>query len=151
MALEKQTEMTQSDTDALLGRHETGVLSLARDDDPYAIPISYGYDADDRTFYLRLVSTPESEKREFLSSNPDARLVVYEEDEPTYKSVVVTGTLTEISRDEMTVEHVEQYGEAKRPLFEIWGEAKPDLDIKLYELRADTISGRHIELSERHD
>ncbi len=151
MALEKQTEMTQSDTDALLGRHETGVLSLARDDDPYAIPISYGYDADDRTFYLRLVSTPESEKREFLSSNPDARLVVYEEDEPTYQSVVVTGTLTEIPRDEMTVEHVEQYGEAKRPLFEIWGEAKPDLDIKLYELRADTISGRHIELSERHD
>ncbi|GAA0288473.1 pyridoxamine 5'-phosphate oxidase family protein [Halobacterium noricense] len=151
MALEKQTEMTQSDTDALLGRHETGVLSLARDDDPYAIPISYGYDADDRTFYLRLVSTPESEKREFLSSNPDARLVVYEEDEPTYQSVVVTGTLAGIPRDEMTVEHVEQYGEAKRPLFEIWGEAKPDLDIKLYELRADTISGRHIELSERHD
>jgi nitroimidazol reductase NimA-like FMN-containing flavoprotein (pyridoxamine 5'-phosphate oxidase superfamily) len=151
MALEKQTEMTRSDTDALLGRHETGVLSLARDDDPYAIPISYGYDADDRTFYLRLVSTPDSEKREFLSSNPDARLVVYEEDEPTYQSVVVTGTLTEIPREEMTVEHVEQYGDAKRPLFEIWGESKPDLDIKLYELRADTISGRHIELSERHD
>ncbi|NIC00365.1 pyridoxamine 5'-phosphate oxidase family protein [Halobacterium sp. R2-5] len=151
MALEKQTEMTPSDTDALLGRHETGVLSLARDDDPYAIPISYGYDADERKFYLRLVSTPDSEKRQFLSSNPDARLVVYEEDEPTYQSVVVTGTLTEISRDEMTVEHVEQYGDAKRPLFEIWGESKPDLDIKLYELRADSISGRHIELSDRHD
>jgi len=151
MALEKQTEMTPSDTDALLGRHETGVLSLARDDDPYAIPISYGYDADERKFYLRLVSTPDSEKRQFLSSNPDARLVVYEEDEPTYQSVVVTGTLTEISRDEMTVEHVEQYGDAKRPLFEIWGESKPDLDIKLYELRADSISGRYIELSDRHD
>jgi len=151
MALEKQTEMTRSDTDALLGRHETGVLSLARDDDPYAIPISYGYNADERTFYLRLVSTPDSEKREFLSSNPDARLVVYEEAEPTYQSVVATGTLVEIPREEMTVEHVEQYGDAKRPLFEIWGESKPDLDIKLYELRADTISGRHIELSERHD
>ncbi|MGB9965207.1 pyridoxamine 5'-phosphate oxidase family protein [Halobacterium sp. CBA1126] len=151
MALEKQTEMTRSDTDALLGRHETGVLSLARDDDPYAIPISYGYDADDRKFYLRLVSTPESEKRAFLSSNPDARLVVYEEDEPTYRSVVVTGTLVEIPRDEMTVEHVEQYGDAKRPLFEIWGESKPDLDIQLYELRAENVSGRHIELSDRHD
>jgi nitroimidazol reductase NimA-like FMN-containing flavoprotein (pyridoxamine 5'-phosphate oxidase superfamily) len=151
MALEKQTEMTRSDTDALLGRHETGVLSLARGDDPYAIPISYGYDADDRTFYLRLVSTPESEKRKFLSSNPDVRLVVYEEDEPTYRSAVVTGTLHEIPRDEMTVEHVEQYGEAKRPLFEIWGESKRDLDIKLYELRADTVSGRHIELDTDRD
>ncbi|WP_336037845.1 pyridoxamine 5'-phosphate oxidase family protein [Halobacterium yunchengense] len=149
MALEKQTEMSQSDTDALLGRHETGVLSLARDDDPYAIPISYGYDADDRTFYLRLVSTPDSEKRAFLASNPDARLVVYEEAEPTYRSVVVQGSLVEIPRDEMTVEHVEQYGDAKRPLFEIWGESKRDLDIKLYELRADSISGRYIELDER--
>ncbi|MXR19604.1 pyridoxamine 5'-phosphate oxidase family protein [Halobacterium bonnevillei] len=152
MALEKQTEMSQSETDALLGRHETGVLSLARDDDPYAIPISYGYDADERTFYLRLVSTPDSEKRKFLSSNPDARLVVYEEAEPTYRSVVVTGELVEVPRDAMTVEHIEQYGDAKRPLFEIWGDSKPELDIKLYELRTDSISGRHIELSEpRHD
>lgn len=149
MALEKQTEMSQSETDALLGRHETGVLSLARDDDPYAIPISYGYDADERTFYLRLVSTPDSEKRKFLSSNPDARLVVYEEAEPTYRSVVVTGELVEVPRDAMTVEHIEQYGDAKRPLFEIWGESKPELDIKLYELQTHSISGRHIEISEQ--
>lgn len=148
MALEKQTEMSQTDTDELLGRHETGVLSLAHHDEPYAIPISYGYDADTRTFYLRLVSTPESEKREYLSSNPDCRLVVYEESEPTYRSVVVEGSLTKIPSDEMTVEHVEQYGEAKRPLFEIWGESKPDLAIQLYELRPEDISGRHIELEE---
>jgi nitroimidazol reductase NimA-like FMN-containing flavoprotein (pyridoxamine 5'-phosphate oxidase superfamily) len=151
MALEKQTEMSRSETDELLGRHETGVLSLARGDEPYAIPISYGYNADTGTFYLRLVSTPDSEKREFLSSNPDCRLVVYEEAEPTYRSAVVTGSIHEIPRDEMTVEHVEQYGEAKRPLFEIWGESKRDLDIKLYELRPDEISGRHIELEVDRD
>lgn len=146
MALEEQTEMSRSEVDALLGRHETGVLALARDDDPYAIPISYGYDSSDRTFYLRLVSTPESEKRQFLSSSPDVRLVVYEENEPTYRSVVVTGTLQEVPREEMTVEHIEQYGDAKRPLFEVWGESKRELDIKLYELHPETISGRHIEL-----
>jgi nitroimidazol reductase NimA-like FMN-containing flavoprotein (pyridoxamine 5'-phosphate oxidase superfamily) len=146
MALEKQTEMTAAETDALLGRHETGVLSLARDDQPYSIPISYGYDADDRTFYLRLVSTPESEKREFLSSSPAARVVVYEEAEPTYRSAVARGTLEEISTDEMTVEHVEQFGDAKRPLFEVWGESKRDLRIQLYRLETDSVSGRHIEL-----
>ncbi|MFB6071639.1 MAG: pyridoxamine 5'-phosphate oxidase family protein [Halobacterium sp.] len=146
MALEQQTEMSTAETDALLSRHETGVLSLARDDEPYAIPISYGFDSERRTFYLRLVSTPESEKRQFLSSSPDARLVVYEEDEPTYRSVVVNGTLEEVSTDDMTVEHIEQFGDAKRPLFEIWGEAKRDLTIQLYELDADDISGRHIEL-----
>jgi nitroimidazol reductase NimA-like FMN-containing flavoprotein (pyridoxamine 5'-phosphate oxidase superfamily) len=148
MGLERQTELAPGETDALLADHETGVLSLARQDDPYAIPISYGYDADRRTFYLRLVSTPDSEKRAFLSSAPAARLVVYEEAEPTYRSVVATGTLREVPRDELTVADVEQYGDAKRPLFEIWGESKPDLDVKLYKLDPDTISGRHIELDD---
>lgn len=148
MALEQQTEMAREDVDELLGRHETGVLALARDDDPYAIPVSYGYDAGDRTFYMRLVSTPESEKRQFLSSAPDARLVVYEEAEPTYRSVVVTGTLQEVPREELTVEDIEQYGEAKRPLFEIWGESRQGLDIKLYRLHPDSISGRHIEIED---
>ena len=146
MALDRQTEMTPSETDAFLGRHETGVLALARADDPYAVPISYGYDATARRFYLRLVSTPESEKREFLASSPGVRLVVYEEDDDTYRSVVAAGRLAEIDPGDLTVEHVEQYGEAKRPLFEIWGEAKPELDIQLYELDPEELSGRRIEI-----
>jgi nitroimidazol reductase NimA-like FMN-containing flavoprotein (pyridoxamine 5'-phosphate oxidase superfamily) len=146
MALDQQTEMSRAETDALLARHETGVLSLARDDEPYAIPVSYGYDSEARTFYLRLVSTPESEKRAFLSSSPAVRLVVSEETEPEYRSVVAKGTLREVSTDEMTVERIEQFGDAKRPLFEIWGESKTDLRIQLYELDADGVSGRFIEL-----
>jgi len=146
MALDQQTEMSRAETDALLARHETGVLSLARGDEPYAIPISYGYDAEARTFYLRLVSTPNSEKREFLNSSPAVRLVVSEETEPEYRSVVAKGTLREVSTDEMTVERIEQFGDAKRPLFEIWGESKTDLRIQLYELDAGDVSGRFIEL-----
>jgi nitroimidazol reductase NimA-like FMN-containing flavoprotein (pyridoxamine 5'-phosphate oxidase superfamily) len=146
MALDQQTEMSRAETDALLARHETGVLSLARDDEPYAIPISYGYDAEARTFFLRLVSTPESEKREFLSSSPAVRLVVSEEAEPEYRSAVAKGTLREVSTDEMTVERIEQFGDAKRPLFEVWGESRADLRIQLYELDADDVSGRFIEL-----
>jgi len=146
MVLDRQTEMTPAETDAFLGRHETGVLALARADDPYAVPISYGYDVANRRFFIRLVSTPESEKREFLASTPDARLVVYEEDGDTYRSVVAIGHLVEIDPADLTVEHVEQYGRTKRPLFEIWGEAKPDLDIQLYELDPDELSGRQIEI-----
>lgn len=146
MALDRQTEMSPAEMDALLARHETGVLALARADDPYAVPISYGYDADDRRFYLRLVSTPESEKRRFLSSSPATRIVVYEEDGDTYQSVIATGELVEIDPAELTVERIEQFGEAKRPLFEIWGVGKPDLDIKLYELDPDEVSGRRIEV-----
>lgn len=146
MAIDRRTEMTAEATDAFLGRQETGVLALARGDEPYAIPISYGYDPGQRQFYLRLVSTPESEKRRFLGSEPRARLVVYEDDDDTYRSVVAIGTLDRIDPGELTTEDIQQYGEAKRPLFEIWPQQKGDLDIDLYRLSPETLSGRLIEI-----
>jgi nitroimidazol reductase NimA-like FMN-containing flavoprotein (pyridoxamine 5'-phosphate oxidase superfamily) len=146
MALDQQTEMTDAEMDDLLGRHETGVLSLANETEPYTIPISYGYDSTNRRFYMRLVSTPDSEKRAFLGSSPTCRLVVYEEADPVYRSVIATGHLEEIPREELTADDIVQFGDAKRPLFEIWGEAKPDLDVRLYRLVPDDLSGRRIEL-----
>lgn len=146
MAIDRRTEMAPDATDAFLGRQETGVLSLARTDDPYAIPVSYGYDAEDRQFYLRLVSTPDSEKRRFLASTPTARLVVYEEDDDVYRSVIAEGALERIEPEDLTVEDVEQYGDARRPLFEVWPDRKGELDIQLYRLDPETLSGRLIEV-----
>lgn len=153
MSLAQETEMTSEELDEFLGRKETGVLALSQTDEPYAIPISYGYDADTRTFYMRLVSTPQSQKRKFLDSSPAVRLVVYEEAEAktTYLSVVVSGSLEEISPEELTVEQIEQYGAAKRPLFEIWGESRENLDIQLYELNPDNVSGRRIKISRKQE
>jgi nitroimidazol reductase NimA-like FMN-containing flavoprotein (pyridoxamine 5'-phosphate oxidase superfamily) len=146
MLLDEETLLSDGEIDSFLGRHETGVLSLAREGEPYAVPISYGYDAEEYLFYLRLVSNPDSEKRKFLASASDARLVVYEEDDPVYSSVVVIGILEEISRDELTVEHLEQYGETKRPLFEIWGDSLPEINVRLYQLDPDELSGRRAEM-----
>ncbi|WP_290818872.1 pyridoxamine 5'-phosphate oxidase family protein [Halovivax sp.] len=153
MSLAEETEMTCSEIDDFLGRHETGVLSLAREDVPYAIPISYGYDANERTIYVRLVSAPESEKRRFLASSPTARIVVYEEAEKgsTYRSVVANGALEEISPDELTVRDIQQYGAAKRPLFEIWGRSKENLDINLYRFDPTELSGRRTEIDREPD
>ncbi len=147
MAIDRRVEMSADETDAFLGAHETGVLSLARTDEPYAIPISYGYDPSKRQFYMRLVSSTDSEKRRFLSSDPDARLVVYDEDGDTYRSVVAKGTLVRIDPDELTVGEIEQYGSAKRPLFEIWPSEKNELEIELYRLEPETVSGRLITVS----
>lgn len=151
MPIDRRTEMSGEETDTFLGSHETGVLALARTDAPYAIPISYGYDAGDREFYLRLVSTPESEKRQFLGSAPEARLVVYDELEDIYRSVIAIGTLERIDPGELTVEEIQQYGDARRPLFEIWPQQKGDLDIDLYRLAPETLSGRLIEIDRDTD
>ena len=150
MPTNSEVEMSPAEVDALLSEHETGVLSLARDDAPYAIPISYGYDADDRELYLRLVSTPDSEKRAFLGSTPEARVVVYEEDDDEYASVIGVGTLNEVDLDELTPETIAQYGSARRPLFEIWADDKPDLDIALYRFSPESLTGRTV-VVERDD
>ncbi|QLD85648.1 pyridoxamine 5'-phosphate oxidase family protein [Natronomonas halophila] len=146
MPIDRRTEMTEEETAAFLGRQETGVLALAREDTPYAIPISYGFDADAREFYMRLVSTPESEKREFLDSEPKARLVVYDDIEDTYRSVIAIGDLERIDPEELSVEEIQQYGDAKRPLFEIWPQQKGELEIELYRLAPESLSGRLIEI-----
>ncbi|MES3161635.1 MAG: pyridoxamine 5'-phosphate oxidase family protein [Halorubrum sp.] len=144
MTTNREVEMSASAVDAFLGRHETGVLSLARENAPYAIPISYGYDESAGAVFLRLVSTPDSEKRAFLGSEPEARLVVYEEDGDTYRSVVGVGALHRIEIDELTPETISQYGETRRPLFEIWTDGKPDLDIDLYRFDPERLTGREI-------
>ncbi|WP_226005493.1 pyridoxamine 5'-phosphate oxidase family protein [Natrinema salinisoli] len=146
MAIDQETEMTDGEIDDFLSRHETGVLSLARTDEPYAIPISYGYDDDEREFYMRMVSTPDSEKRQFLESTPQARLVVYDEVDSTYRSVIATGDLESIEPSELTPEQIAQYGEAKRPLFEIWADGKDALNIELYRLAPATLGGRRTEI-----
>jgi len=148
MSLAQETEMSESQVDDFLSTNETGVISLAREDEPYSLPISYGYDGDSRTFYMRLVSTPESQKRAFLGSNPHVRLVVYDEsdDGTLYRSVVAAGELTEIEPAEMSVEDIEQYGETRRPLFEIWGSEKDELDIQLYKFQPAELTGRRTEV-----
>ncbi|WP_265110185.1 pyridoxamine 5'-phosphate oxidase family protein [Halosolutus halophilus] len=146
MAIDKEADMTDAEIDEFLGHRETGVLSLARDNEPYAIPISYGYDEESRVFYMRLVSTPESEKREFLASTPQSRLVVYDEAESTYRSVIAKGTLESIDPNDLTPGQIAQYGDAKRPLFEIWAEGKDALSIELYRLDPETLDGRRTEV-----
>jgi len=153
MSLATETEMSRPEIDDFLSNTETGVISLAREDEPYSLPISYGYDADSGTFYMRLVSTPDSQKREFLGSEPHVRLVVYDEnsDGTRYRSVVAAGVLDEIEPTEMSVEEIEQYGETRRPLFEIWGKDKEELDIQLYRFEPSELTGRRTEIDRNEE
>lgn len=148
MPLAEETEMSSEAVDEFLAARETGVLSLARGEKPYAIPISYGYDSETTTFYMRLVSTPRSEKRQFLASSPSVRLVVYDrtDDEQRYWSVLASGELEEIDPDQLSLEEIEQYGQARRPLFEVWGQGKDELEINLYRFSPDELSGRRTDV-----
>ena len=141
--------MTAEETDSFLGRMETGVLSFAREGEPYAIPVSYGYDSDARTLYFRLVSKPDSTKRQFLTSTPSATFVVYEgtDDGSTYRSVVAIGELHRIDPSSLSVSQIEQYGDTRRPLFEIWSDDEDALDIELYQFTPERLTGRRTDVT----
>lgn len=148
MTITTQVAMSDEEIDEFLSRRQTAVMSLANEDEAYAIPITYRFDPEKRKFYFRLVYPRGSEKRQFLPEMPDARLVVYEEDEPTYQSVIAVGRPEELTEDDITAEHVVQYGETSRPLFEMWKESRANLDIRLYELEPDELTGRRIDTTE---
>jgi hypothetical protein len=127
--------------DEYLGEGGTGVLSLAEGDVPYSIPVSFGYDDESTAFYLRLGFSEGSEKRPFLERSAWARLIVYEA-EPDLTSVVATGDLTRVPKDELTPETVAQLGRAELPAFDLWDRPKDELEFQIYRLAAEELSGR---------
>lgn len=133
--------MDAVEIDDYLADGGTGVLSLARGDDPYSIPVSFGYDGDARAFYLRLGFAGESTKRPFLEASSQARLVVYDEG-PEVRSVVAAGDLRRVPKAELTPDVVAHLSEARLPAFGLWEEEKADLEFEIYRLNPETLSGR---------
>lgn len=56
--------MNPDERDAFLGTGGTGVISFATtgDEPPHSIPVSYGYDGSEVTFYFRLAVDAEATK-----------------------------------------------------------------------------------------
>ncbi|MFB6083521.1 MAG: pyridoxamine 5'-phosphate oxidase family protein [Halorientalis sp.] len=69
------TPMDPRDVDDLLEAKGYGVLSLASDDEPYSLPISFGYDGSD-VYFVFLEDSPEGRKFEFVEEGGIGRLLV---------------------------------------------------------------------------
>lgn len=77
-----------------------GTLSLARDGEPYSIPISFGYDGEDVYFAFIRADSPNT-KFEYIEDGTSARLLVTRVTGPfDWRSVSVTGTVRAIHRRE---------------------------------------------------
>ncbi|RLM57099.1 pyridoxamine 5'-phosphate oxidase family protein [Halobellus sp. Atlit-31R] len=126
--------------DELLGTGGVGVLALADEDDPYAIPVSYGY--DDGSVYLRMGFGTDSEKREYLASSDRAVLVVTVDGDRGWESVVVRGPLEEIPEASIDGTVMEAIRSIDIPFFTIYEEPPRELEYTLYRLRPEDLTGR---------
>ncbi|AUV81390.1 pyridoxamine 5'-phosphate oxidase [Salinigranum rubrum] len=90
------TPMGESAVDDLLDSKGWGVLSLAADDEPYSLPISFGYDGD-AVYFGFLRTGEESRKSAFVTDGATARLLVTDvRARFDWRSVAVTGPLTAV-------------------------------------------------------
>lgn len=137
--------MDDGETAERLRTTETGVLSLARDGDAYALPLAHYYDGE--RLYFRLGLEEGSTMRAFWDTTETACYVVYgaeSTDEPKEIdswSVVVTGRLTELSGAEREQFDTAEINRHFTPI-RVFDEAIEDIEIVVAELEIDTITGR---------
>lgn len=137
--------MDDSATENRLQTAETGVLSLSKDDDSYAIPVAHHYDGD--ALYFRLGVTDGSRKQEFLETTETATYVLYgtEETDAPHEldswSVLVTGPLRTLAADERERFDTAELNRQFSPL-RVFDEAIDEIQIHIVELDVETMTGR---------
>lgn len=137
-------EMSPAEIDAFLDSRGHGVLSIGGEI-PYAIPISYGYDADGDRFVFQFLWHDESEKREHLDASDRATLTVYRFDHPDkWRSVVATGRLEPIEDDTpAAVAAAEVFApHAATVSLAVFERPAEELEAGWCELRIEELSGR---------
>lgn len=137
--------MDDSEVEDRLLTTDTGVLSLARDGEAYAIPLAHYYDGE--RLYFRLGDAEGSKKRSFWEATETACYALYGA-EPTDDprgldswSVIATGRLVELPESEHERFDTAEINRQFAPL-RVFGEAVEDLEVVILEFEVETITGR---------
>jgi nitroimidazol reductase NimA-like FMN-containing flavoprotein (pyridoxamine 5'-phosphate oxidase superfamily) len=125
--------MDDEDVEDLLSSAGWGVLSLARDDEPYSIPISFGYTGTE-VYFAFLRADPPNTKFEFVRDGAPARLLVTDVRAMyDWQSVAVTGSVRAVTRrqdlgEEGMLSEVDEKPDQKTERGRDWGELLDTLE-----------------------
>lgn len=93
-------EMDDDEIQGFLSSQTVGVLGLSTDDAPIMRPLSFSFDGES-CLYILYVLGSSSRKAEVTDHADAARFLVYRADTPfNWSSVLLTGTIDEVSADE---------------------------------------------------
>jgi nitroimidazol reductase NimA-like FMN-containing flavoprotein (pyridoxamine 5'-phosphate oxidase superfamily) len=136
--------MSDTERDEFLEAGGTGVVSFARgsDDPPYSLPVSYGYDAEDGEFCLRLAFGPDSRKVGLVGEQTPVSLVVHREQESGWASVVVTGHLSEVTEVALDSSVAAALRRIEIPLVDVFDRHPREYEFRLFRLVTDEVSGK---------
>ncbi|MDS0299416.1 pyridoxamine 5'-phosphate oxidase family protein [Halogeometricum sp. S1BR25-6] len=139
---DQSVAMSHEEVVEFLGDGGTGVVAFAKDNESYAIPVSYGFDPDEERVYLRLAFAPESEKRTFVNATSLVSLVVDEKTPDGWKSVVARGHLAEVTEAALDSTVVEAMRTMDIPFVTIYDRPSAELEFEMYRLEPDELTGR---------
>lgn len=138
MTRQVATAMDAIEISDFLRDQGTGVLALAKKSDAYAIPVSFFYHEDEQCVYLRLGHTPGSQKRRYADATDHATLVVYDDTEEGWKSVVIEGRIEETAGNTLDAALEERGEELDIPYVRIF--ERPTDEIEFHTVRIDITS-----------
>lgn len=134
--------MDADERDAFLGTGGTGVISFPSSDgeSPHSVPVSYGYDTSEGTFYFRLAVGPDSDKGDVAGRR--VTFVVYGQRDEEWRSVIAKGRLEETTEAAAATESLKGLQRVHIPLVDIFGRPAKDVSFEFHRLVPDELSSR---------
>lgn len=148
-----EVEMGAEELDEFLGPGGTGVLLLSTEGEaaPHSVPVSYGYDATDGTFYFRLAVGEDSEKGDLAARA--ATFVTYRTDEDDggaggattdgrWESVVSRGHLESVEEAGIGTDALAGMERVDIPLVDAFDTSLRTVRFEFFRLRPSQLTGR---------
>ncbi|MUW14210.1 pyridoxamine 5'-phosphate oxidase family protein [Halorubrum sp. CBA1125] len=134
--------MDPDERNAFLGTGGTGVIAFSSSDSesPHSVPVSYGYDRSETTFYFRLSVGPDSDKGDVAGRH--VTFVVYRQQDENWQSVIAKGQLEETTEASVATDSLEGLRQVHIPLVDIFGRPVKDVPFEFYRLVPDEMTSR---------
>ncbi|RKD88994.1 pyridoxamine 5'-phosphate oxidase family protein [Halopiger aswanensis] len=135
-------QMSEEEMNEFLGRGGTGVLSFSTESNepPVSIPVSYGYNADEKLLYYRLSFQEDSRKEALVGKS--VTFVTYGQSDGGWRSVVATGRLEEIDEAPYESPQVQGMWAIRIPLVDIFERPPKETTFRYFSFDPDTMTGR---------
>ncbi|MFB6267286.1 MAG: pyridoxamine 5'-phosphate oxidase family protein [Halodesulfurarchaeum sp.] len=134
-------ELTREESEAILEEQGFGMLALSTDGQPYALPMSFGFDGTDLFFQMNATGR----KNEIIAENPATSILFVRIDPAagTSRSVIVEGRIERVP-EEATSRAFEALADNASfgTDLQVWGIPVEEADLRLYRVDVDSISGR---------
>ncbi|WP_318567554.1 pyridoxamine 5'-phosphate oxidase family protein [Salinigranum marinum] len=136
--------MPESEIDQLLTERGIGVLSMANGGVPYGIPLSFGYDGEDRLYFLLVGHSETGRKVRYAEEADEASFLVFDvESDSRWRSAIVRGPLSRITPSAWDAARESMADNAYRP--DLLTDVDVRSDPRVWVLEAEQRSGRAME------